>query len=290
MKLISFDVGIKNMAYCLFTVCNGSLAVADWQVVTMMNDTTAAARTTSCSTCSQHAKFKKDSLYFCKKHATKSSFWIPEKDWTEKGLKKKKKEELHEWCGKYQLPAPTAPVSKEKYIQCLLAIFQEKCLEPIDVAIPIRAEEINLVDLGRNMKRQLGELAAGDLTHVIIENQISPIATRMKTVQGMLAQYFIMRCENTTQIEFISAGNKLKRLRGGGSAPCASSYKQNKTDGIDFCSRILQQNPLLEESWGAVFSAAKKKDDYADCFLQGIWYLQTKNIIMVAEDLKINVL
>ena len=30
-----------------------------------------------------------------------------------------------------------------------------------------------------------------DLTHVIIENQISPIATRMKTIQGMVMQHFI---------------------------------------------------------------------------------------------------
>jgi len=32
----------------------------------------------------------------------------------------------------------------------------------------------------------------------------------------------------------------------------------------------------------------KKKDDLADSFLQGIWYLKHKNIIMYAEDLKIN--
>ena len=31
------------------------------------------------------------------------------------------------------------------------------------------------------------------ITHVFIENQISPIANRMKTIQGMLAQYFIMK-------------------------------------------------------------------------------------------------
>ena len=35
-----------------------------------------------------------------------------------------------------------------------------------------------------------------DITHIIIENQISPIATRMKTIQGLLTQYFIMKYNN----------------------------------------------------------------------------------------------
>ena len=43
---------------------------------------------------------------------------------------------------------------------------------------------------------------------VIIENQISTLASRMKTLQGMITQYFIMK--NIPQIEFISASCKLK--------------------------------------------------------------------------------
>ena len=38
-------------------------------------------------------------------------------------------------------------------------------------------------------------------THVIIENQISPIANRMKTIQGMITQYFIMK--NIYNVEYI---------------------------------------------------------------------------------------
>ena len=49
----------------------------------------------------------------------------------------------------------------------------------------------------------------GDIDRVIIENQISPIANRMKTVQGMLSQYFLMS-NDKLDIEFISSINKLK--------------------------------------------------------------------------------
>ena len=63
--------------------------------------------------------------------------------------------------------------------------------------IPVRADCINLIDIGRTMKQKFDQLFACDfldLDKVIIENQISPLASRMKTLQGMITQYFIMIC------------------------------------------------------------------------------------------------
>ena len=65
-------------------------------------------------------------------------------------------------------------------------------------------------------------------THVIIENQIRPIANRMKTVQGMLAQHFI-----TIQIpfiDFVSSGNKLKQFEEKSDAKTA--YQKHKKDAV----------------------------------------------------------
>ena len=61
------------------------------------------------------------------------------------------------------------------------------------------------------MKQCLQNASFTDITHVVIENQLSPIANRMKTIQGMLAQYFIMIDENI-DIQFISSSNKLKQF------------------------------------------------------------------------------
>jgi hypothetical protein len=44
---------------------------------------------------------------------------------------------------------------------------------------------------------------------VLIENQISPIAKRMKDVQVLLTQYFIMKSDETVII-YVSSSNKLK--------------------------------------------------------------------------------
>ena len=63
-------------------------------------------------------------------------------------------------------------------------------------------------------------------------------------------------------------------------------YKQHKKDSIIICSQFLEKNDHLKE-WIESMNSPKK-DDLADCFLQGIWYLKHKNIISYAEDLKIN--
>jgi hypothetical protein len=88
----------------------------------------------------------------------------------------------------------------------------------------------------------------------------------MKTLQGMIAQYFIMK--NTTDIHFISAANKLKEY-----VSKKTTYSERKKMGIEICEELLVNN----EQFGKhleMFHTHKKKDDLADCFLQGIWYLR----------------
>ena len=64
------------------------------------------------------------------------------------------------------------------------------------------------------------------------------------------------------------------------------SYKKHKKDGIYICEKFLQENIQLT-SWTPLFET-KKKDDLADAFLQGIWYMKHRNIISYAENLNIN--
>ena len=109
------------------------------------------------------------------------------------------------------------------------------------------------------------------VTHVIIENQISPIANRMKTLQGMLAQHFISL--NVSAIEFVSSGNKLKHFAQQSTA--TTEYQKHKKDAVFYCQMHLAK--MNSSQWQTHFANyANKKDDLADCFLQGLWYLQEK--------------
>jgi hypothetical protein len=104
----------------------------------------------------------------------------------------------------------------------------------------------------------------------------------MNTIQGMVAQYFIMQSSDNLVIDFISSAGKLKGLS------ASSEYKDHKKDGIAFCQRFMEANPELN-SLKIVFDSAPKKDDLADCFLQGIYYLKKQNIINYSDDLKIKI-
>jgi hypothetical protein len=318
MKIISFDVGIKNLAYCIFNIENpGSpITIENWNVLNLLDD---KPNVVSCNcklvqkkksfahalpVCGKKAKFKKNDLYYCEKHAKLSGFFLPNKECSPASLKKMKIENLQSLGNKYGVFLPenvgtisftpleqiSIPTTKKGYLEKMLAFFEKKTLEIIKPTKNKTANDTDLVCIGKNMKKLLDEIPGIEqITHVIIENQISTIATRMKTIQGMCAQYFIMKCSQNVVVEFISSINKLKDFKNKTVLENDSSktaYKQHKKDGITFCKEFIENN-LQFSQWKQCLETIKK-DDLADSFLQGIWYLKNKNIITYAENLKIN--
>jgi len=307
MKLISFDVGIKNMAFCLFHLENQTLIVQDWGILNLMDDENAPVFHCNCAlkkkkkdvevgTCGKKAKYTKNGDYFCELHAKKSQSWtIPKKTMQMSSMKKQCRDDLVTLGQSHGTFIEEAPRTKKDCLATLQTHFENICFEPIVPKKTRTAGETDLITIGRNMRIKLNERNVQDLTHVIIENQISTIATRMKTIQGMLAQYYIMS-EDQPQIEFISSSNKLKHLvpstiREGnvqdiGNLPVKNAYKQHKKDAIIFSKRFLEENPGLG-CWEDALNTSKK-DDLADAFLQGIWYLKQAKLITYADNLNIN--
>jgi hypothetical protein len=56
---------------------------------------------------------------------------------------------------------------------------------------------------------------------------------------------------------------------------------------VSYCSQILEKNPIFSCYKEFFLAEKKKKDDLADCFLQGLWYVRNKNKITIADDLNI---
>jgi hypothetical protein len=144
--------------------------------------------------------------------------------------------------------------------------------------------DVDLITIGKNMKQELDKvLEMGgldvsdtkiDIDIAIIENQISTIASRMKTLQGMIAQYFIMK--HTPHIEFISASNKLKMF----ITKKKTTYTERKAESVEITAELLETKEEFRNFKGYL-NKNKKKDDLADCFLQGIYYLTIKNMIKI---------
>lgn len=319
MRMISFDVGIKNMAFCIFDVSFSQVSILQWGILNLMDDlSTSSNNKPLCNcvippktkkgenkTCNSIAKYYKNTMYFCNKHASKNNVYIVrEKECTPSAINKLKLDGLRELFRKYNLstpsPTPETKMTRPELISFANDWFSTHCYDVVETKKNKRADEYNLVDIGKNLKKKLGEIQDLDqISLVLIENQISPIANRMKTIQGMLAQYFIM-INDQVQIEFVSSSNKLGQLTRPDREKMESKtnektskteekmekndsfsqstetkpnkYKQNKKDGIQVCGELLDQYESFH-SWRHVLEN-KKRDDLADCFLQGIWYLR----------------
>jgi hypothetical protein len=307
MRVISFDVGIKNMAYCILDV-SSNIVIKDWTIMNLMaaeipkhicncSTTTKSKKNPITKPCTQLAKYKKNETYYCDKHAkSKTDCLIPSKQFTSTYLKKQKIPTLIELGKKFGIENLDQQ-KKEKIVDTLVGFFEARCYENITVIKSKTAGETDLIQIGRNMRDQLDSVCeVGQIQCVVIENQISPIANRMKTIQGMLAQYFIMKIPDCS-IEFVSSINKLKQFSHLEKPDkpilentiAINTYKNNKKNGIFYCQKIVDINTNLSGSQLFAESPSKKKDDLADCFLQGLWYLKQKNIITYADDLKINI-
>ena len=138
------------------------------------------------------------------------------------------------------------------------------------------AHDLDLITYGRNLMKHLDILLSsidGPIDMMIVENQISTLASRMKTLQGMITQYFIMK--DVPEIEFISASCKLKLFTDSAldisSFVDASTYSDRKKSGISICRSLGGTIGAPYATWMPMFEKHKKKDDLADCFLQGLW-------------------
>ena len=145
----------------------------------------------------------------------------------------------------------------------------------LDPIIIFKAKDINIVTLGRNIKTEFTNLLEGiPIDRVIIENQIGPLASRMKSLQGMVMQHFIE--SKVPIIEEISPFNKLKMFI---KPKQKTNYNERKKLSIKI---TLEKIGTMNEfsNWHDFFLSYKKKDDLADSFLQGLWYLKSNNLLL----------
>lgn len=355
MRIISFDVGMKNLAYCLFNIPDSlassfsgaspppvtnlihQIKIERWDVIDLRFEPSSpesmALSTEIISapkrTCINDSKLAKwmylpsstvtSAVLYCAKCSDKSKFKVPSREILPFKRKpelimKKKLDELMDIkailsSSSSDVPTQNIKLRKADLIKDITTYLSRDYLEPFDEnkytayittgatsTIPkpkkpnyTYAHDLDLITYGRNLTKHLDVILYSSFHSVntpidmmIIENQISTLASRMKTLQGMITQYFIMK--QVPQIEFISASCKLKLftdsttihedIDGDELIVDASTYADRKKSGIAVCrslGEISRKHNSDYAKWMSVFETHKKKDDLADCFLQGLW-------------------
>jgi len=209
MKVLSWDVGIVNMAYCLLEINENNVGkIIEWDTLNLIPKS-------KCCDCKKGATYYVGNIYTCETHKVK-------------GCKK----------------IPTAT-------QIDIVELTLKLIEKLD------------------SKKHLLECDT-----VLIENQPSLKNPKMKSVSSCLFNYFLIRgvVDNKTikEVKYISATNKLKNAKVTiKKEECKTKYIYNKKAGKEYCEQLIGGNVAYKE----LYSSHTKKDDLADCLLQGLYYL-----------------
>ena len=278
MKILSIDVGIKNLSFCLFDITlpvenSNHLKVIKWDNIDLSEKIESKCiEIDKYGLCDKPAKFTKDGKCFCLKHSKKQQFLQPTSELKPSYLNKQKIQNLIDIADKYKIKYENPP-KKANLLALINEFTNNNCFTAIEKT---NASKVDLVTIGRNIQHKFNEILCDHLESIntiIIENQIGPIANKMKTIQGMISQYFIMK-NNNIQIDFISASNKLKDFLPKDN-PEKIDYKQRKKLGIQTCLEFITSDFRFKE-WETFFNKHTKKDDLSDCFLQGMWFIKYK--------------
>jgi len=313
MKIISYDVGIKNLAYC---ICDENMKIIRWDIIDLLNVDN------KCSFCDNNADLLFYKYKLCKDH-------------------KKKVEELKELSpdkvDKDDKCAVCQKNAKCKLGNAFFCNLHKKSFETKNYKIKetnVSCDKISTAQFKYNLVTALDQLPElSEIDTVLIENQPSFKNPKMKAIADTLYAYYLIRCAVDKKlfafedIHLIAPNQKLKlspipemageeapkeevkkvrkskkvevnskpeidsKLDGveskvevdskpvevdSKSEPKKMSYKQGKEFAVKKCLS------LIDAKHKTFLSTHKKKDDLCDCYLQAYHYLtKVKKIVIV---------
>ena len=215
-RYLSFDVGIKNLAYCKLTE---NKVIESWGIINLNEN----------PQCDVHLKKR------CEKQCT----------YEIKGDEKVK----------YCCTAHSKRFPKKKKLNA----------------------NHDLMKISQLCVDKLREIDISDVNHVLIENQPALKNPVMKSIQMIIYTFFIMdglmKEESLIEsIHMVNARNKLKVYKGP-PIECnkKDKYAQNKFLSVEYTKEMIKGE---EDKFIKLFDESKKKDDLADAYLQGIYWIE----------------
>ena len=241
---------LKNLAYCLVD----ETKLYDWNVINLLSEECNC----NINNCRNNVFYIYNNLKFCKKHINKDLFLF-KKDYLVTNIRKQSNRDILKLIKEFNIEPGK---KKEENVTILKNYYENNCYKSYKKP---NSNTIDLIKIGKNLNIIFNELFNNDdYDIVLIENQIGPLANRMKTLQGMITQYFIMKDK---EVKYISSQNKLKLINTKGK-----NYKQRKQIAVDFVPTILNKL-IIKNECDKVFNEKKKKDDLSDCLLQAWSYI-----------------
>ena len=175
MKLLSIDVGIKNLSFCLFDVIKGekekendsNLTILKWDNIDLTEKTKEANKciviTDKNEVCNKPAKFSKGNNCYCLKHSKKQPFLHPKPDLKSSFINKQKIQSLTDICKKYNI-SYTLAAKKTELIKNITEFVDQNCFNTVEKN---NATKVDLVTIGRNIQHKFDDIFYSDTIYTI---------------------------------------------------------------------------------------------------------------------------
>ena len=252
MKVVSIDVGLRNLAYCVLEgTSRTDVRIVDWNIIDVLGES-AGVGAIHCFKCKTAARYEhaSDGTFACSRHVPKK------KAVTKKELTTKTVNQLHEMLA--QLGLSSEATKKVELVKLIFNHHKQNTWKKC-VSSAAQGSSLDLApDIIRTLDQRSESWKGADL--VCVENQMD---RRMFGVQAMIQMYFSCR---GLKCSGVSATHKLSNIVT--VEDSTASYKGRKKTGITHAYQLV---PAANQ---AHFAAHPKKDDLADSFLQGLWCLE----------------
>ena len=266
--ILSWDIGIKNMAYCLM---NKTSDIKSWGIINLYDDVpkldyACQASKKNNQVCGKKANFVFKNKYFCNVHNKNGSLLTFKCS--------------HENCK-----------NKVSYYDTEKKLYCTKHSKGITDPFKIDGKK-NLNQLTKILYAELDKIPEfSEAKTILIENQPVLKNPTMKSIQMILYSYFMLRYvvdkKLDIEIKLMSAKNKLKVYDGppiNKYDNLKSKYSRDKKLSIDYCQYYLEKKK--NNYWIDYFKNYKKNkgkgvignDDLADTYLMIIYYINNNNL------------
>lgn len=298
MKILSWDIGIKNLAYCLIDFKVDNCKIIDWNIINLLEDEKKTCygfinsnKTNTICEKTPLYEYKNglDNYHFCLLHKnqfekiTDNLICINSYKGNKSCEIKKSNKEICNKKAVFKIDQNNQSlyccklhhnnyVKKNNIIKKIQK--QNASKAPIDI---IKYNLINALD-NKNFN---------EINYILIENQPALRNPKMKSIADTLYSYFLIRglidkqIDNLEKVLYLSPSNKLKiddkdlNKEIDALKDKSKKYKFTKQSAIIQTNRMLNAN--TDKTWIEYLNKHKKKDDLCDCYLQGIYFINNQN-------------
>lgn len=255
-KVLTFDIGIRNLAWCLLEKTETTWRILGWENYDLLAGTSSQEAkqndTKLCTTCGKKAGWSRAaSTPRCAKHCEEG--FPPFRDLSGALLKK--------IPGLADLKKISG-ILKGKTKPAILSSLAEKFSMPLVSTKATRAKTDDTANLHGSIQTFVKAKLPifGAATHIVLENQPAFKNPTMKTVQILLFATLRDYLEPVPWVGFVNAGKKVQ-----GKEKGDAGYASRKKGAEERVKKFFEKNTVAEkEKWINLLAANQKKSDLCD--------------------------